>query len=131
VSKRTIKAQTILEYLGILIVVVAVITLVTKGGIVSQGLGSGLKQIEQGLGGHLPESVDGTHTAEIINHTPESLGITVLDTQSYEGRTYFENKDLEGYYFHEGASDMASVPVNGTITESDMEALPKPEMVYP
>ena len=125
--KKLIKAQTMFEYLAILIVIAMAVGFVAKrDGVFTRGLQSGLDQIEQGLQGRLPESVDGSHSGEIIEHTPESLGITVRDAKSYEGRPYFEHKQYGDYYFHEGQSDMSSVPLDGNPVA---ENVVKPESV--
>ncbi len=114
--KKLVKTQSMFEYLAILIVIAIAVGFVTRrDGVFTRGLQSGFDQIEQNLAGRLPESVNDSHTGQIVEHTPESLGITVRDARSYEGRPYFEHKQYGDYYFHEGESDMSGVPVNGTV----------------
>jgi hypothetical protein len=40
------------------------------------------------------------------------------DPSFYEGRPYFENKDYDSYYYHEGPSDMSNVPESGTVLDT-------------
>lgn len=133
------KAQSILEYLFVLIMAVLAVT----GGsfIFNRGVESGLDESEDYVEGVLPTSVDDsyqgpevgynpgtdnltailpsdistTRQGTVVSYDPEDLGITIPNPEDYEGRPYFEDKQLGEYYYHEGPSDMSGVPANGAI----------------
>ncbi|MDD5194832.1 MAG: hypothetical protein PHQ96_04040 [Candidatus Omnitrophica bacterium] len=107
-SRRTnyhefLKTQSITEYIITLAAIVVAIIAGTVG--LRRGVETSLNTTHQALENNLSAPAEG-----------QTKDLTALygEPEQYTG-----NQTHEGYYFHEGDSDMSRVPPNGTIIETN------------
>jgi hypothetical protein len=116
-----LKAQSMIEYLVILTAIVIVLAIISgNAGLLRGGIQRVYDDTEEDFEQDIQTTMDGTHQETVSEYTAASYGVTMRDASEYEGQEYFEDKQLAGYYYHEGESDMSGVPSEGTTTATDI-----------